>query len=185
VEARSVLLCRLFVWWGDCVLVRGPVGDAASSGLVARSCARAWADARPGRRCDARPSCQPPAGARRRTPGRARPASRGCARGGRLRSYGPLYGRGVCPPEPSDRPHTAAGSGQSSGTGTRDRRLSRRLQGGLGGRWRWRLRALRRSWRERGTSCGDLSAGLCASRSLRSGSASLRGRPCGCASPAC
>ncbi len=40
-EARSVLFCRLFVWWGDCVLLRGPVGDAASSGLVARSRAAA------------------------------------------------------------------------------------------------------------------------------------------------
>jgi hypothetical protein len=92
VEARSVRFCRFFAWWGDGVLLRGPVGDAASPGLVARSRARAWADARPGGA--PRPANPGAAGARTLGAGPAaqpRRRARGAVFGGAGLSYAEAY----------------------------------------------------------------------------------------------
>jgi hypothetical protein len=129
VEARSVRFCRFFAWWGDCVVLRGPVGDAASSGLVARSRPRAWAAARPGGAAAPAP-CQPPRCAGARTPAR-RPAAAG-RKGGRFRRCRPLLCRGICPSEPPNRLHTAVAPGAPAAAGTRGRRASARAQGRAG-----------------------------------------------------
>ena len=105
------------------------------------------------------------------------PGVRGRGEGGRFRRCGPLLGRGICASESSDRLHAVVASGALGAAGVRGRWFVRELWGGRGGRRRSRLRARRRSWRARATAVGEVSApaGLRASRSLRSGSASLPG----------
>jgi hypothetical protein len=92
VRARSGRFCRFFAWWGDCVLLRGPVRDAASSGLVARSRARAWADARPGGAPRPANRRRVPAREPRSWPGRPPAArARGAVFGGAGLSYAEAY----------------------------------------------------------------------------------------------
>jgi hypothetical protein len=121
-----------------------------------------------------RPAARPPG---RDSPWRRTGPGRGGRGGGRFRRFGPLLGRGICASESSDRLHAVVAPGALGAAGLRGRWFVRELWGGRGGRWRSRLRAGRRYWRARATAGGEVSApaGLRASRSLRSGSASLAG----------
>jgi hypothetical protein len=76
VQARSVRFRRLGVWRGDCVLLRGPVRDAASAG--------SWHALRPGQQPDPRRGGGQRPASRHRVPVRERagPPSRRGAQGG-------------------------------------------------------------------------------------------------------
>ena len=87
--------------WGDYLLLRGRVGDAASSGVVALACRGAWAAARPAAWRRPRPRASWRRAPARETLGSGAAARPAVAPGGRFPRCGPLVGRGVCTPKSS------------------------------------------------------------------------------------